>query len=251
MIPHEVKLLARKEWRQLRASGQAMATSVILPVLFLGLLPQLLVFASVASRGRPPDRPLPTEMAIGFVGDIGHDPSRLAITMLPLFLGLAGLTVPTLLAIHAVVSERESRTLELMIALPIRVGHLLAAKLLTVLLFALAVCGTLLSVTSVELLVLDLATPLEVLGLYAELTAAIAAGSAGAIAIGFQAHDFRTAQNVSGAVVAPMILVSIAVAMLTGGGAARPFMLACFYGLIALVLAAHALRRATYEKLLR
>lgn len=250
MIPTEVKLLMKKEWRQLRTSKQALATSILMPFLFLFVLPQVFVFASHAARDTPPD-PDARYLTMGLLGDVAHDPSRLAIYILPLFCGLAGLTVPTILAIHAVVSERESRTFELLIALPVRVGWVLQAKLLTILAFTITLCGSFLSVSAVEMLVFDIATPLEVLALFVELFAAITAGAAGALVVGFHSHDFRTAQNVSGAVIAPMVFLSIAVSMLVGGGAARPLALAVVFGTIAAMFAAHAARQTTFEKLLR
>lgn len=250
MIASEVKLLMRKEWRQLRTSKQAMATSVLMPFLFLLVLPQVFVFASQAAIEHPPSRP-PPDGLVGLLGDVTHDPTRIAISFLPLFCGLAGLTVPTILAIHAVVSERESRTFELLLALPVRVSWVLEAKLLTILSFTTTLCGALLSVSAIEMLVLGIATPLEVLALYLELVAAIGAGAAGALVVGFHSHDFRTAQNVSGAVIAPMVLVSIAVSMLVGGGAARPLALAVLYGALAAGFALHAARQRTFEKLLR
>jgi ABC-2 type transport system permease protein len=250
MIPREVRLLMKKEWRQLRASKQAMATSVVMPFLFLILVPQVLVFASRATRNAPIDHPAGPD-AFGVVADVGHDPSRLVVAMLPLFLGIAGLTLPTVLAIYSVVSERESRTFELMVALPVRVSWVLAAKLLTVVSFTLAVSLPLLLALSIELLVFDLASIVEVLALHLQLCAAVAAGAGGALVIGFHARDFRAAQNVSGAVIAPSIFLSIPIIGLVTGTVARPLVLTAVYGLVATLFVLHASRQATFERLLR
>lgn len=250
MIPREVRLLMKKEWRQLRASKQAMATSIVMPFMFLFLVPQVLVLASRATRDAPIDHP-PGPDAFGVLADIGHDPSRAAVVMLPFFLGIAGLTLPTILAIYSVVSERETRTFELMVALPVRVSWVLAAKLLTVVSFTLSISLPLFLVVSIELLVLELGTLAEVLALLAQLCAAVAAGAGGALVIGFHSHDFRTAQNVSGAVIAPSIFLSMPIIGLVTGTVARPLVLTAVYALVATLLVLHASRQATFERLMR
>lgn len=249
VVSREVGLLVRKEWRQLRANRQVVLTSMIVPVMFLFALPQLFIYGALRMPTHP-DHPPPEGMP-GLAGDIGADPSRLAITLLPLFVGLAGLIVPTVLAIHAVISERESRTLELMIALPVRVTQVLRAKLLAVVSFTFAVCAIALTVDSIELLAFGLASPLDVLALYVELAAAVCAGASGALVVGLHARDFRTAQNVTGAVIVPLVIGSIVVANLAGGSWGRPLAMAIAYATTSLLLVAHASRQTTFEQLLR
>lgn len=249
LVSREVGLLVRKEWRQLRANRQVVLTSMIIPVLFLLVVPQLFVYGALRMPARA-DHPAPEGLP-GFAGDITADPSSVAITLLPLFVGLAGLIVPIVLAIHAVISERESRTLELMIALPVRVEQVLRAKLLSVISFTCAVCGAALLVVAIELLVFGLASVVEVLALYVELVTASCAGTSAALVVGLMARDFRTSQNVAAPVVLPLVIGSILVANLVGGGWGRPLAMAAAYATVALLLTAHASRQTTFEQLLR
>lgn len=247
MIAREVRLLMKKEWAQLRANRTALSTSLMPPILFLALIPNMLVATMTTSpiEGGPPP------LDLGLIGDAAHDPARLPIFILPLFVGLAGITVPIVLATHSVVGERETRTFEMLIALPVRLGHVLQAKLLTVAGFTGAVSAGFLTITVLHLALRGMASVLEVLALYLELFAAIAAGSASALMVGFLSKDFRTAQNVSAAYVIPVLFASITLSLLVGGGAIRPLVLACAYGLWAAMLAAHAARQNSFEQLMR
>lgn len=247
MIPREVRILFRKEWRQLLANRTAIATSFIPQVLFLLVVPHVLL--SAASAARTPSRPPPIDL--GMIGDVGADPTRAPLFLMPLFVAIAGITVPMMLAIHALVSERETRTLDLLVILPVRLSHVLQAKALAVLAMASGVSSVLLTLIAAELLVLGLAGPLEVLALYLELFAAIAAGTMGALTIGFHAPDFRTAQNVSAAYILPMIFAGVLLSALTGGGLGRPLAIAGFYALWAASLTAHAARQRSFEQLFR
>lgn len=246
MISREVRLLFFKELRQLRANRLAMTTSAIPPVIFLMLLPSLIAtLSSGAHGGGPPP------IDLGLLGDIGRDPARVPVYLLPLFCGIAGTIVPVMLAIHAVVSERESRTLELMMALPVRLSQVLTAKVLAVMAFTAAMSGTALLVPIALLAIDGRIAVLEVVAIYLELFAAMAAGAASALVIGFHAKDFRTAQNVTPAYVVPFILLTVVLSLFVGGSVTRPLALAGFYALWAAITAAHAARQNSFEQLLR
>lgn len=247
MIAREVRLLFRKEVRQVVANRTAFVTSFIPQVLFLLVIPQLLIGAT--QRAARPGTAPPIDL--GLIGDVGANPQRLAISILPLFISVAGITAPLMLAVHSLVSERETRTLDLMMSLPIRVSHLLQAKALAVTSLAYGIACLFLSVTGVELVVLGLASPLEALALFVELAATVACGTVTALAVGFHAPDFRTAQNVTPAYILPALFAGIVLSMLVGGGATRPLTLAGFYALWAAVLVTHAARQRSFEQLLR
>lgn len=248
MLPREIRLLLIKEVRQLRANRLALGTSFIPPVLFLLIIPGVMI---AAAAHPPPTVDHPPALAVGLVGDLVTDPRRIPIYMMPIFCGLSGALLPIMLAIHAVVSERETRTFELLVALPVRLAHVLAAKVLAVLAITSGMAGLALSVTAFRLWRADLATPLEIVALYVELFAAMAAGTMSALMVGFHARDFRTAQNVSTGYVIPVILVTMLVGFAVGGGVARPLVLSALYALWTAGLAAHAARQSSFEQLLR
>ncbi len=250
MIPREIRLLMKKEWRQLRANRVALGTSLIPPTLFLVLLPSFLISATAAAgpgtggrRGPPID--------LGLIGDLGRDPGRVPIYLLPFFAGMAGTILPVMLAVHAVITERETRTFELLVALPVRLFDVLAAKMLTVMLFSSVVAGTALAVPLLQLAFRGSISLPEVLALYFELFCAMAAGTTSALMVAFHARDFRTAQNVTGIYVVPFVMITVVVALVVGGSVSRPLVLGAVYALLSAVLLAHAARQSAYEKLLR
>ncbi|MGE0791803.1 MAG: YhfC family glutamic-type intramembrane protease [Sandaracinaceae bacterium] len=239
--------LAQKEWRQLRASGSAFWTSVLVPALFLGVVPQILLFATrnAEAEGAPDSVP-----SFGALGEVAEDPRRAVVAVLPMFITLAALTAPTALITHSILTEREKRTLELLVALPVRIQQVVLAKLATVVLFATSVCGVLLLALGVELLAFDMATVFDVLALVVMLACVLAQGTAGSLMVALLARDFRTANNLAGLVIVPAIFVVVAVIGASPGGVVRPLVLAFVFAVAALAIGRAALRTATFERLL-
>ncbi|MEZ4335405.1 MAG: ABC transporter permease [Sandaracinaceae bacterium] len=184
------------------------------------------------------------------LGDIADDPTRAVIALMPIFITIAALAAPTALVTHSIVNERETRTLELLVALPVRIQQVVAAKLGCAFLFAGGVCAVCTLILDVELVALDLATIPEALGLLFLCLAAVAQATAGALFVALTAKDFRTANNLAGLLIAPAIFIVIGVTMVTSGGLVRPLIIALLLLTTALALGRVALRSATFEKLL-
>ncbi len=249
LVGAATKRLLVKEWRQLRASGAAFWTSLLVPVFMLLLLPQsLVVLARTAASAEPEGgEPIPD---VGFIADIAGDPSRLAITLLPLFVTLASIIAPTALVTHSIVNERETRTLELLVALPVRIQQVVAAKLGCAFLFAGGLCGAFTVVLGVELLVLGLATVPEVLAMVLVSLAATGQATTASLLVALHAKDFRTANNLAGVIVAPTIFLVMGVTLATSGTLVRPLVITLLFVASAFALGRVALRSATFEKLL-
>jgi ABC-2 type transport system permease protein len=126
--------------------------------------------------------------------------------MLPMLLVLGGLIVPSVSATHTIVAEREKRSLELLMALPARVSDILLAKLLAVLVLAGLVLLPLFTIDMIVLLALGLAGVVDVAILLALLLSAVACSTGVALLLALLARDFRTANNLNGAFLGPVIL---------------------------------------------
>jgi ABC-2 type transport system permease protein len=241
-------ILFRKEWRQLTSSMATLAPAALMPALMLGVIPQIMM------RIPPPDPAkvqASRQLHFGVFGDVGSDPTRVALNFMPLLVAMAGLLAPTVMASYLLITERERRTLELLVALPVRIEQVIQAKLLAVL-----------SVTSaftVPLLVLDLVmlrvrvgAPMgEIAALPVLLVTVVAYSTALSLLLGVLSPDFRTANNLGGALILPSMLLTLAVGFLVPGSLLRALALSALYLLGAALLARAAMRTATFERLLR
>lgn len=243
MLDREVRILFRKEWAQLVRSRGPFWTSLLLPVFFILLIPMSLVFTF---RGAV--APSAAELARLPPGLRTGDPTLL---ILPLVMVVAGLVLPTMTATHSVISERESRTLELLVALPIRIGQILQAKFLAVLLLSCVPPLALLCVDAVVFSTMRAVKPGVLLALFVLLAAALAYGTASALVIGLVARDYRTANNLGGVFIAPSIFLSMGLLVALPAGPIGPLVLAGLLATAATVLTIVATRSVTFERLLR
>ena len=159
----ELRALFAKEWRQLVRSKGAMASSLLLPLVIMVVMPAVQMIT--VSRGTgginvPPGTTLPPGLAM-----LATDPKAMPRLMLVLMVGLGGLLVPSLAASYTIVAERETRTLELLVALPVRIADVLWAKLLALLALATLVTFVLLGINSALVLAYGIAGPLYLLSL--------------------------------------------------------------------------------------
>jgi ABC-2 type transport system permease protein len=149
------------------------------------------------------------------MAELVSDPVQLLVhLMLPMFIVLGGLIVPSVSATYTVVAEREKRSIELLMALPIRVGDILVAKLLATLVLAACVVLPLFAIDMVVLLVLGLVDAVDVAMMLLLLLAAVACSVGVALLLALLARDFRTANNLNGAFIGPVIVVVLAMLFL-------------------------------------
>jgi ABC-2 type transport system permease protein len=208
---HPVRVLLGKELRQITRSRAALASSTLLPLLLITVTP---MGQLIAMRNAPPEAPadIPGGALPPGLADAIQDPDQFFIRfMLPLFIALGGLIVPSVAATYTVVAEREKRTLDLLMALPVRVVDILTAKLLAMLLLAAAVVVPLFVIDAAVLLWLGDATISDLGFLFALLLAAIACSLGVALLLALLARDFRTANNLNGVMLGPLILIVLIV----------------------------------------
>jgi ABC-type transport system involved in multi-copper enzyme maturation permease subunit len=253
MIAREVRILMAKEWRHLFRSRGAMLTALFLPVLFLLIIPgtQMLALSAGADLNNnpplPADAPLPPGLAA-----LDDDPNTvMRVLLLPLFVTIGGLMVPSITAIYTMIAERENRTIELLVALPVRVGQILLAKLLVIVMLAGGITFTLFLIDAVLILVLGIGSIGYVLSLLLLLIAALAYSTASALLLSLLARDFRTANNLSGALLVPTIFLCVGVLLFVPSGGFQILLLAALFVLAAGIATVIALRVVTFERLLR
>jgi len=248
-----VRALLWKELRQLPRKRSAVVSTTLFPLLLLFVMPvaQMVAISRLPPAAMQASR-LPAGIALPEVMDtINRDPAAaFHLLTLPLVVLLGGLIVPSVLASHTVVVERERRTLDLLVALPVTLGDVLWAKLSQTVLAAGAVSLPLFLIDAAVATRLKLVSGADLLAMGVLLVAALTYSTAGALAVGLLAGDFRTANNVSGAVIGPLVLAALGLILVMPPGLAPWTMAAMLLALAAIVLVV-ALRWVTVERLLR
>jgi ABC-2 type transport system permease protein len=204
---------------------------------------------SLTAGGEPADLGLDPSTAL-LPADLLASPTALFIRFLfPVFLSLGGLAVPSTLATYTVVGERERRSLELLVALPLRVGDILISKLLATFLVAGAVVLPLFALDAIVLLGRGLAGWAEVAQLLLVLLGALCCSVGQALLLALLARDLRTAQNLNGALLMPSATIAAAV-LLGAPPAVRLVGVAFALAAAGAVCAVIGLRWLTFERYL-
>ncbi|HEY8829995.1 MAG TPA: ABC transporter permease subunit, partial [Candidatus Limnocylindria bacterium] len=169
MIDRSVQILLGKELRQLGRSRGALVSATLLPLLLLVVVP---IPQLVTLRNLPLDIPeLPGGGPAGLQSLRGAD--AFVLLLYPLFVTICGMIVPSLAASYTIVTERERRTLELLVALPVRLSRILVAKLLSILILGIVVTVPPFAVTATLVVILGAATPAEMALVLVPLVAAV------------------------------------------------------------------------------
>ncbi|MEP7003347.1 MAG: ABC transporter permease subunit [Chloroflexota bacterium] len=244
MRPFAVRALLWKELRQVGRNRTALFTAAFLPFILLCVAPIQLLFQSRALGGRalPANLPLP--------GLEASDPNQLLLQFVyPVLLVMGGLLLPSLTTSYAIVAERERRSLELLVALPVTVAEILSAKLLMVLVVTGLVGLPYLAIVFVLLITIGVATPAVIPALLAPFVAAVICSTAISLLLTLLARDFRSANNLNGVFVMPLLLITIGTLSVVAGPG-RTYVLAVVLLLVAALAAIVALRWVTFERYL-
>jgi ABC-2 type transport system permease protein len=249
VLPREVRILLGKELRQIRRSRGALASATLLPLFLITVMPLTQLFfalsATVAEPSTRSEVSLPPGMA-----EVANDQTQLLVSfMLPFFILLGGLVAPSISATYTVVAEREKRTLDLLIALPVSVTDILLGKLLAMLVLASVVVLPLFAIDMAVLVALGLTSVTDMLLLLITLLAALGCSVGVALLLALLARDFRTANNLNGAFLAPVIVATLAI-MLLVTGPVRYLMLTVLLVGVGLLAVVAGLRWLTFERYL-
>lgn len=213
-LSRRVRVLVRKELRQFLRSRTAILTGLLLPALIMVVAP--LVQLGAASAGSAVKSSLPPTAVPGLSGLSQLSDIFLYFTF-PLFFVLGGLMTPSLAATHTVISERERRSIELLVALPVSVTDILTAKMTANLAVAGVTLLPLFVVDAVAVLALTHAGPLYVLAALLLVLSALTASIGISLLLALLARDFRTANNLNGFFVVPtMVMTGLCVTLVPG-----------------------------------
>jgi ABC-type transport system involved in multi-copper enzyme maturation permease subunit len=218
VIPVEIQLLFWKEVRQLTRNTAAMLTSLFLPAVLVVLAPILALLASRTRPYRELQVPPLTQSLPGF--DVVHDGQGYFLYVtLPFLFVLAALLTPILSAIHTLIVERERRSLELLMALPVVIGDILAAKLAAILATAVATIVPMFLLDAVVIVSLTGAGTAYVIGVLFLLVTTLVAAVGASLLMALMARDLRTATSLGGMLsVPPLLLTGLCVVFVPGLG---------------------------------
>jgi ABC-type Na+ efflux pump permease subunit len=236
-----------KETTQLGRNRSALLTATLLPALILFLAPiQVLIqsrFFGSASFEQIAAAPLP-----GLASITGPNELLLQVVY-PLLFVLGGLLLPTLTTTYAIIAERERRSLELLISLPVSVAEVLAAKILAVLIVTGLVGLPYVGLVIMLLMVVGIADASIIPSLLMPFVAAVVCATSGSLLLTLLARDFRSANNLNGALMIPVVIIA-AVPILTVAGAARTYVVAALLLALAALALLAATRWITFERYL-
>jgi ABC-2 type transport system permease protein len=208
-------VVLRKEWLDLR-QDTTLLLSTLVPPIILTVLPIAVTYL----LGRVPDDDTAQ------LGIAAADPTLAGLSNLELGQAVIGkqfallfllmpLFIPSIIAAYSIVGEKANRTLEPLLAAPVRTVELLLGKALAALIPAVALtwaCGAVFAagIASVALsarVFAVIVTPawLILLLVCAPLLSLIAI--AASVAVSSRVNDPRTAQQLSGVVVVPILLI--------------------------------------------
>jgi ABC-2 type transport system permease protein len=166
-----------------------------------------------------------------------------------MFIVLGGLIVPSISATYTVVAEREKRSLDLLMALPVSVTDILLAKLLAMLVLAAVVVLPLFAIDMAVLVALGLTSAVDILLLLVLLLAAMGCSVGVALLLALLARDFRTANNLNGAFLGPLIVAMLAIIFLLTAPVRYLLLIVLLVG-VGLLAVLAGLRWLTFERYL-
>jgi ABC-type transport system involved in multi-copper enzyme maturation permease subunit len=218
VIPTEVRLLFWKEVRQLTRNTAAMLSSLFMPAVLIVLAPVLALLASRTQPYRSLQVPSLTSSLPGF--DLVHDGEGYFLYVtLPFLFVIAALLAPILAGIHTLIVERERRSLELLMALPVVVGDILAAKLAAILATAIATIVPMFLVDAVVIVSLTGAGMAYVTGALFLIVTTLVASVSASLLMALMARDLRSATSLGGMLsVPPLLLTGLCVVFVPGLG---------------------------------
>ena len=221
----DTRLLWGKEVQQLTRSWYAMLSSLVVPAALVVVGP---VFAVVTDYYRDYYKPVGTRPGVtvpqealslpGF-SSIHSAQDYFLYVLLPVLFVLGALLTPVLTALQSLIGERERRSLELIMALPVVVDDIVAAKMAANVSVALA---TILPMFAVDVIVLRAVAQVGwdfVIWAAVLLLGSITSSVGASILLALIARDLRTAMSSAGLMIAvPLSLTGLCVALVPGVG---------------------------------
>jgi ABC-type transport system involved in multi-copper enzyme maturation permease subunit len=239
----EIWLLVGKELRQLTRNRNAAISAVLMPFIFLLLVPLIELRAAGArgSGGGISGTPLAGLNSVGSTEEV------FLYLVFPLFYTLAGLLTPGISATYTIVAEREQHTVELLMALPVTVRQILLAKLTSNLIAAIAVTLPFFVVNAILIQTRTSAGAAYIVSALVLLLCGLACSVGIGLFLALVARDVRTAGNLTPAWLFPTMAV-VGLCVVVVPGLWRFYVIGAFLLLGLAVLLTICLRWLTFER---
>ncbi len=214
MLRREVWLLVTKELRQLTRNRNAAVSAVLMPLIFLIVVPLIQLSAVSASHGSGGGI---SGTPLAGLNSIGSTKQVFLYLVFPLFYTLCGLLTPGISATYTIVAEREQHTVELLMALPVTVRQILIAKLTSNLVSAAAVSLPFFVVNAIMVQVRTGAGAGYIVSALVLLLCGLACSVGIGLLLALVARDVRTAGNLTPLWLFPtMALTGLCVVLVPG-----------------------------------
>jgi len=204
-------IVLEKEWLELRLQPTLLLATLILPPLITAFaIVGFFAVGKISGGVSVPGTPLPPEFATLSPLEIGQAlvgrQFSILFLLLPIF-------IPSVLASYAIVGEKRERTLEPVLATPIRTWELLLGKILAALIPALAITIASASLFIAGVLAFAVAdrvrdiviTPGWILAVLVDTPLLALIGVALIVVLSSRVNDPRTAQQISAVLIVPVL----------------------------------------------
>lgn len=195
-----VRALLRKEVRQITRSKRTTLAAAAVPALMLVFVTAGDIVTLKLGFGSKPIFLLSSAHAVSGSFLLRH-------YTLPVLVTISALVTPSIVMGDVLLGERERRTLDLLVGLPVSAWDVVLAKLVAVLTFAVLVTVPLYAVNVLLVSAFGYASLSQTVALAALLLAAIGYSAASALFIALKAQEPRAANIVSGLVLGPIVPV--------------------------------------------
>lgn len=190
--------LFRKEARQIMRSKRTVAAAALVPALMLIFVTGGDILTLKLGFGSKPIYLLSSAHAVSGTYLLRH-------FTLPVLITISALVTPSIVMGDVLFGERERRTLDLLVALPVSALDVVLAKLAAVLLFALSVTIPLFAINVVIVSVFGYGSVSQTGALFELMLAAISYSATSALIIALVAGEARAANIVSGLLLGPIV----------------------------------------------
>jgi ABC-2 type transport system permease protein len=210
-----VRAIIKKEWLDLSRNRVIVGTTILLPVLLTFMSCMMLITASRDTHPQNPGK-IPD-----WLNKVAKDPREAAMLLLAntalMMFSMVPVILPSIMSAHSIVGEKLSRSLEPLLATPVRTWELLAGKLLAIVVPTLipstlgyvAYVAVAHSVSPPRVYELLLSAPFVLSIVLVGPLWSILAVTFG-IMVSSRASDLQSAQGLSGLIVLPVIGMGMA-----------------------------------------
>lgn len=218
-----VRVITRKEWLDVRKNKMVLISILLLPVLMVGMIlgTAVTVLRSPEAMQEPliPDGTPGLPPALAAMS--AHDRTLALLNEQYLFyLLIIPAVLPVYVAAYSIVGEKETRSLEPVLATPISTAELLVGKILAAVTPAVIAAWLSYGITALGMyliasrdVTLFLVRPFWVIGMLVHSPLFALMSASGGVIASSRINDPRVAQQVSALLILPLVGVSVAVLM--------------------------------------